>query len=118
VQPLARFGATDEQLAAEAARKKASLHYARTELRSVQPELQRTRDFVPVDISATRIGKEVEKANDRARQEAEQELNYERAAARVRARVKTVVVPAEEPLPPRQTVPARGGISEQELEEL
>ena len=39
VKPLARFSATEEQLTAEAKRKQAALHYARTEMRAIQEEL-------------------------------------------------------------------------------
>jgi hypothetical protein len=52
VQPLSRFGATDAQLDTEAQRKKARLHYSRTELRTVQPEIQRNRPPLVVQASA------------------------------------------------------------------
>jgi hypothetical protein len=65
VQPLARFGATEEQLTAEAARKKAAANYSRTELRSVQPELQRPRAPIATDMQANRIGDQIAQAESR-----------------------------------------------------
>src|SRR5207248_971041 len=70
VQPLSRFGATAEQLDAEAARKKARLHYSRSELRSIQPEMQRNRNFTTDATDKTdktnRIGAEIAAASSRA----------------------------------------------------
>jgi hypothetical protein len=56
VKPLSRFGATDEQLGAEAARKKAAMLYARTEMRAIQPDLARQTRPIPVDADAVQTG--------------------------------------------------------------
>jgi hypothetical protein len=62
VTPVDRFAGTDAQLESEARRKSAALHYARTELRSIQPEMQRARTLVPVDQRATELGREIHAA--------------------------------------------------------
>ncbi len=62
VQPLGRFSASDEQLEAEAERKRAALHYARTELRTISPELRRAQQLVPVDLEGERIGQRIAEA--------------------------------------------------------
>lgn len=56
VKPLDRFKATDEELTAEARRKQAALHYARTEMRAIQPDLVRETVPIPVDAGAAEIG--------------------------------------------------------------
>jgi hypothetical protein len=56
VRPLDRFNATDEELTAEDRRKKAALHYARTEMRAIQPELVRETVPMPVDAAVLDIG--------------------------------------------------------------
>jgi len=66
VQPLTRFSATPEQLDAEARRKKAALHYARTELRSIQPDLVRDTVPIPVGVDLAEIGAEIAAADARA----------------------------------------------------
>jgi hypothetical protein len=70
VLELDRFGATPEQLDAEAARKKAAMHYARTEMRAIQPHLARRTMPVPVDQTTTRTGETIKEAIDRARTKA------------------------------------------------
>ncbi len=56
VKPLDRFNAKDEELSAEARRKQAALHYARTEMRAIQPELVRETMPMPVDAALLDIG--------------------------------------------------------------
>ena len=83
VQALNRFTATDSELAAEAQRKAAGLHFARTEMRALQPELARNhKNLIPVDTGANRIGEEIAAAADRA---GEQDRTRASNARRVRA---------------------------------
>jgi hypothetical protein len=56
VKPLDRFNAKDEELSAEARRKQAALHYARTEMRAIQPELVRETVPMSVDVAVLDIG--------------------------------------------------------------
>lgn len=72
VQPRSAFNATKEQLSAEAKRKQAALGYARTELRAMQPHLQRhipatdDTNVIPVDPALTDTGAQLAEANRRA----------------------------------------------------
>ena len=65
VQPLQRFTATPEQLSSEAKRKNAAMRYARTELRSIQPELVRASRPIPVDSETVRMGAAIAEATER-----------------------------------------------------
>jgi hypothetical protein len=62
VQPLQRFTATPEQLSEEARRKNAALRYARTELRSIQPELVRSSRPIAVQVEAAEMGERIARA--------------------------------------------------------
>ena len=66
VQPLFRFTATPEQLDAEASRKRAALHYARTEMRAIQANLVRATVPVPVGPEIASIGAKIAEAGERA----------------------------------------------------
>jgi hypothetical protein len=65
VQPLRAFSASKEELTAEAERKKAAMHYARTELRSIQPELQRNPILVRSDATTHQVATEIREASVR-----------------------------------------------------
>jgi len=62
VQPLQRFTATPEQLESEAQRKKAAMHYARTEARSIQPNLVRRTSPIPIDSAAEDLSQRINAA--------------------------------------------------------
>jgi hypothetical protein len=66
VQPLFRFSATPQQLDAEARRKREALHYARTEMRAMQPNLVRETVPVRVDPETADIGAKIAAAGERA----------------------------------------------------
>jgi hypothetical protein len=66
VQPLGRFGATPEQLESEAKRKANAAAYARTELRAIQPEMQRHQMPVQVDAPTADMGERIRSAAARA----------------------------------------------------
>jgi hypothetical protein len=65
VKPLQRFTATSEELDSEARRKRAALHYARTEMRAIQPELVRATVPVPVDGDVVSLGERIAEAAGR-----------------------------------------------------
>ncbi|MGN6387293.1 MAG: hypothetical protein ACTHMT_13745 [Verrucomicrobiota bacterium] len=79
VQPLSAFNASKQELSDEAQRKKAAMHYARTELRSIQPELQRNSRLIRTDESTDQVASEIQAAA--ARQE---EIELEEARSRQR----------------------------------
>jgi hypothetical protein len=81
VPHLSRFNATDEQLSAEAARKKAALHYARTELRAIQPEMKRCAPVIPVSTSSVEIGRKIADAEDAVTRTAREKANLQRQTA-------------------------------------
>jgi hypothetical protein len=66
VKPLARFTATRQELSAEAKRKHAALHYARTEMRSIQSEFVRDTVPIPVGSDIAEIGSKIAEASERA----------------------------------------------------
>lgn len=85
VQKLPAFTASPEQLKAEAERKAGHIHYARTELRSIQPELQRDPILIRSDAPTNKVASEIAAADERVRAE-------ERSAARSRRRIQQVEV--------------------------
>jgi hypothetical protein len=62
VKPLARFTATNTELAGESRRKQAALHYARTEMRAMQPDLVRETVPIPVGAGAVDFGDKLAEA--------------------------------------------------------
>ena len=66
VQPLQRFTATPEQLSVEAKRKKAAMRFARTELRSIQPELVRASRPILIENETAALGAVIADATERA----------------------------------------------------
>jgi hypothetical protein len=85
VHKLPAFSATPEQLQGEAARKKAAMVYARTELRSIQPELQRDPILIRADAPTTKVAEEIAAADSRVREE-------EAARAASKRRIRNVEV--------------------------
>lgn len=86
VQPVARFTGSETALEEAARRKQAALHYSRSELRSVQPELQRPMTRQPVvaaDASANRIGNALAEANERQATQQRQQARTTRHVQRV-----------------------------------
>jgi hypothetical protein len=69
VQEPGAFSATPEQLKAEAERKAAHIQYARTELRAIQPELQRNPVLIRTDGPTNKVVEEIAQADQRARAE-------------------------------------------------
>lgn len=129
VKELGRFSATKEELASEAERKTAAMHYARTELRSIQPDMKRGTVPVLADGASVRIGEAMAQAADRAidQQIAETDLNRIEKKFKKRALVSTETDDAadisnfkseiSDPISPRVTAPTVG-ITDQELNEL
>lgn len=85
VQKLPAFAAPSEQLRSEAERKKAGMHYARTELRAIQPELQRDPILIRTDAPTNKVAEEIAAADQRAREE-------ETARAESRRRIRKVEI--------------------------
>jgi hypothetical protein len=81
VPAISRFHATPEQLAAEGKRK--SMHYARTEMRAIQPDLVRATRPIPVDDAAVNLGRQIAAASDRQEQTDKSRQTVKRAVAKV-----------------------------------
>lgn len=82
VQPLDRFGASDDELGAEAARKRVAAQYARTEMRRIQPELARGLRPVPMDGVTADTGSRIAAAAERADAVAAERLEVRGAVRR------------------------------------
>ena len=91
VKPLNRFAATDAELAAEAKRKQSALHYARTELRAMQPELARRQRPAAYDGEAAHLGDEIRAATERA-------AERDRSRAQTRRAIASASVDADDVL--------------------
>ncbi len=81
VKPLHRFDASAAELDAEADRKRAASAFARTELRAIQPELQRSRVPIPAGESTVAIGGRIAAAADQAEDRQRTRRETDRAIA-------------------------------------
>jgi hypothetical protein len=120
VTPLGRFSATDEQLDAESQRKKAAMHYSRTELRAIQPDMKRTAAPLATDGACREIGNQITQASDRAIEKEAEKTDLNRIEKKFQ---RQAIQAEEEPqsrgdAEPRFAPADAGGISEQELSEL
>jgi len=110
VPRLGRFSATPAELEAEAKRKQAAMHYARTEMRSIQPELARRHAPVPYDGAAADLGQKIRAATDRAE-----------AQDRTRKSVKQIITRGDvdfDDLNPRAVEPATGSEPDEDFRDL
>ncbi len=91
VPVLSKFDATPEERASERARKRAAMNYARSELRSIQPELVRNARVEPIaaDAEAEKIGHAIADSATRAAASARQ-------AAQTRRHTRAVDVSPED----------------------
>jgi len=84
VRELPRFGATQEQMHDEGARKAAAMRYAVTESRSLAPYLQRTAPrAVPVPEGARDVGQRLADARERAQETERTRVDVRREINRV-----------------------------------
>lgn len=84
VNPIDRFGGTDEELATERQRKQASMHYSRTEMRTMQPHLARRAAPVPYDGDADQLGREIRKSTERAEEKERTRQQTKRRVSKAR----------------------------------
>jgi hypothetical protein len=84
VKPISRFNATDAELQGEAERKAAAMQFARSEIRAIQPHLQRrAANVIPTSRSTDATGEALAEAEARAAATADRQEATRRELRRV-----------------------------------
>jgi hypothetical protein len=106
VSPKKRFSASSEELSEEASRKRGAMAFARAELRSIQPDMQRSHVPVPVAQSTTQIGEEIGNAAQRVTVKLASETTLNRIRNRAAARKEALLAQQQTPAREDATVTA------------
>lgn len=105
VPRLKRFTASDDELAAEGRRKAAALHFARTEIRAIEPHLQRRARPMPGSTESERTGARLAQAEAAVQAATARKEGVRRAVAKIEVRRHEIEAAAPRPAAPAAAEP-------------